>query len=115
MIRKLLGRKRKSISKVDEVQDGGRAQVIDEAVAALVFDYAKEHNWLEGVGDIDYKLLRTIKGSTSLLEVKQRTMGEWQRAILTGFDVWRKVLANSGGLIVVDLDSKLLSYVEADE
>ncbi len=115
VIRKLLGRKRKSNPKVDEVQDGGRAQVIDEAVAALVFDYAKEHNWLEGVGDIDYKLLRTIKGITSLLEVKQRTMGEWQRAILTGFDVWRRVLANSGGLIVVDLDSKLLSYVEANE
>ena len=43
VIRKLLKRKRKSVSQVDEVQDGGRAQVLDEGVAALVFDYAKEH------------------------------------------------------------------------
>lgn len=111
VIRKLLGRKRKSDPKVDEVQDGGRAQVIDEAVAALVFDYAKEHNWLEGVRDIDYKLLRTIKGITSLLEVKQRSMSEWQKAILMGLEVWRKVLLNSGGLIVVNLDRQELVYV----
>ncbi|MFT5032555.1 MAG: NTP pyrophosphatase (non-canonical NTP hydrolase) [Bacteroidia bacterium] len=92
VIRKLMKRKRKSDPNLDEVQDGGRAQVLDEGVAALVFDYAKEHNWLKGVSELDYKLLRTIKGVTSLLEVRERSLGEWQRAILMGFDVWRKTL-----------------------
>ena len=66
---------------------------------------------LNGVSDLDYQLLRTIKGITSLLEVKQRSMGEWQRAILLGFDVWRQVLANSGGRILVDHDARDLKYL----
>lgn len=96
---------------MDEVQDGGRAQVIDEGLAALAFDYAKGHNWLGGVTDLDYQLLRTIKGVTSLLEVRERSMGEWQRAILLGFDVWRAVLKTSGGRVLVDLDAKDLKYL----
>lgn len=111
VIRKLLKRKRKSNPQVDEVQDGGRAQVIDEGVSALVFDYAKGHKWLNGVSDLDYQLLRTIKGITSLLEVRQRSMGEWQRAILVGFEVWRQVLTSNGGRILVDLDAKELRYL----
>lgn len=111
VIRKLMKRKRKDDPRIDEVQDGGRAQVIDEGIAALVFDYAKNHNWLEGVVDLDYQLLRTIKGITSFLEVSERSMGEWQRAILLGFAVWRRVLANGGGRLLVDLDSKELTYL----
>lgn len=111
VIRKILKRKRKSNPQVDEVQDGGRAQVIDEAISALVFNYAKTHNWLEGVTDLDYHLLRTIKGITSFLEVKVRSMNEWEHAILVGFEVWRQVLVNKGGIILVDLDLKELKYL----
>lgn len=111
VIRKLLKRKRKSDPQVDEVQDGGRAQVIDEGISALVFEYARDHNWLKGVTDLDYQLLRTIKGITSPLEVRERSMCDWQRAILIGFKVWRQVLANSGGRILVDLDTKDLKYL----
>lgn len=111
VIRKLLKRKRKSNPLVDEVQDGGRARVIDEAVSALVFDYAKDRNWLEGVSDLDYQLLRTIKGLTSLFEVRERSLGEWQQAILIGFEVWRQVLSSNGGKILVDLDAKDLKYL----
>ncbi|WP_278420341.1 nucleoside triphosphate pyrophosphohydrolase family protein [Stutzerimonas kunmingensis] len=111
VIRKLMKKKRKSDPRIDEVQDGGRAQVLDEGVAALVFDYAREHNWLEGVSELDYKLLRTIKGVTSLLEVRERSLGEWQRAILLGFDVWRKTLESSGARIHVDQDEQTITYL----
>lgn len=111
VIRKLMRRKRKSNHQVDEVQDGGRAQVIDEGVAALIFDYAKGHNWLDGVAHLDYQLLRTIKGVTSLLEVRERSMGEWQQAILVGFKVWREVLRAGGGRILVDQDARTLEFL----
>ncbi|HCL3990060.1 TPA: nucleoside triphosphate pyrophosphohydrolase family protein [Pseudomonas aeruginosa] len=110
VIRKLLGRKRRSVPLIDEVEDGGRAQVIDEGVAALVFDYAKQHSWLENVTEIDFHLLKTIKGVTSLYEVRDRSMREWQRAILTGFKVWREVVKNNGGHISIDLDLKSMVY-----
>lgn len=111
VIRKLMKKKRKSDPRIDEVQDGGRAQVLDEAVAALVFDYAKEHNWLKGVSELDYKLLRTIKGITSLLEVRDRSLAEWQRAILLGFDVWRKTLESNGARIFIDQDKQSITFL----
>ncbi|UWU67885.1 nucleoside triphosphate pyrophosphohydrolase family protein [Bradyrhizobium sp. NC92] len=109
--RSLIRRKRKSRPLLDEVEDGGRAAVIEEGVAALAFDYARRHRMLEGVGRLDFQLLRTIKDMTSHLEVKLRTTGEWEQAILQGFAVWRAVLAEGGGRISVDLDDHRVDYL----
>jgi len=109
--RALLRRKRKSRPLLDEVEDGGRAAVIEEGVAALAFDYARRHHMLAGVATLDFQLLRTIKDMTSHLEVGQRTTGEWEQAILKGFEVWRAVLAGRGGRIVVDLDARQIEYL----
>jgi NTP pyrophosphatase (non-canonical NTP hydrolase) len=109
--RALLGRKRKSRPLLDEVEDGGRAAVIEEGVAALAFDYARRHTMLEGVAALDFQLLRTIKDMTSHLEVSQRTTGEWEQAILQGFRAWRAVLAARGGRIAVNLDARRIEYL----
>lgn len=110
VIRGLLGRKRKSASQIDEVEDGGRAAVIEEGIAALVFAYARGHDMLQGVGDLDYNLMRTIQSMCSHLEVAACPIGDWQRAILLGFEVWRQVVRNRGGRVFVDLDRRLIAY-----
>jgi NTP pyrophosphatase (non-canonical NTP hydrolase) len=110
-LRAFLKRKRKSRPLLDEVEDGGRARIIEEGVSALAFDYARKHSFLEGVSEIDYGLLRTIESMTSHLEVGDATAADWERAILEGFAVWRQVLANNGGEILVDLDARAISYV----
>lgn len=109
--RGLLRRKRKSRPLLDEVEDGGRAGVIEEGVVALAFDYARRHHFLDGVAAIDSQLLRTIKDMTSHLEVRQCTTGEWEQAILQGFEVWRAVLAARGGRIAIDLDARSIIYL----
>ena len=109
--RSLLRRKRKSRPLVDEVEDGGRAAVIEEGIAALAFAYATRHHMLEGVSVIDFQLLRTVKEMTSHLEVRQCTTGEWEQSILQGFRVWRAVLAARGGRIAVDLDQRRIDYL----
>jgi NTP pyrophosphatase (non-canonical NTP hydrolase) len=109
--RALLRRKRKSRPLLDEVEDGGRAAVIEEGVAALAFDYARRHHMLAGVSALDYQLLRTIKDMTSHLEVSQSTTGEWEQAILQGFEVWRVVAVERGGRITVDLDARQIHYL----
>jgi NTP pyrophosphatase (non-canonical NTP hydrolase) len=109
--RALLQRKRKSRPLLDEVEDGGRAAVIEEGVSALVFDYARRHRFLEGVAALDFHLLRTIKDMTSHLEVRQCTTGEWERAILQGFEVWRAILGARGGRIAVDLDARRINFL----
>lgn len=112
-LRAFLKRKRKSRPLLDDVEDGGRARIIEEGVSALVFDYARVHNFLEGINEIDYRLLRTIQSMTSHLEVSQATAADWERAILEGFAIWRAVLANNGGEILVDLDKQQICYLGA--
>ena len=111
-LRALLRRKRKSVRKVDEVEDGGRAIVIEEGISAMVFSYAERQNFLDGVEGVNYDLLRTIKDMTSHLEVSVRTEGEWERAIMTGFDIWRHVKANGKGKIYADLEQGTIQLVE---
>ena len=88
-LRALLRRKRKSDLKVDEVEDGGRAIVIEEGISAMVFSYAERRDFLDGAEAVNYELLRTIKDMTSHLEVRCRTKGNWEHAILRGFELWR--------------------------
>lgn len=113
--RSLLRRKRKSRPLLDEVEDGGRAAVIEEGVAALAFDYARRHRFLDGVAALDFQLLRTIKDMTSRLEVRQCTTGEWEQAILQGFGVWRSVLAVHGGRTAVDLDLRRVTFLGSSD
>ena len=110
-MRALMRRKRKSDPKVDEVEDGGRAIVIEEGISAMVFSYAERRNFLEGAEGLNYDLLRTIKDMTSHLEVSARTEGEWERAIMTGFDIWRKVKAKGRGRIHADLEQGTIKLV----
>jgi len=101
--------KRKSSPRTDEVEDGGRAAAIEEGISALVFSYAKDHRFLEGVDVIDYQILKTIKNMTSHLEVSQCLLGDWEQAILMGFDIWRQVEKNRGGMVVVNLDARSIT------
>lgn len=110
-VRAFLKRKRKSRPLLDEVEDGGRARIIEEGVSALAFDYARVHSFLEGISEVDYGLLRTIQSMTSHLEVSQATAADWERAILDGFAIWRAVLANRGGEISLDLDAREIRYL----
>jgi hypothetical protein len=65
---------------------------------------------LEGVSALDYQLLKTIKNMTSHLEVSQCSLGDWEKAILMGYEVWRQVEKNRGGMVVVDLDVRSIKY-----
>lgn len=110
VLRKHLSKKRKSNATVDEVEDGGRAMVIEEGIAALVYTYAKDHNWLSGVKHVDDELLKTIKKMTDHLEVKDQTEKQWEEAILQGFQVWRELQMHKEGYITADMDNRQLSF-----
>jgi NTP pyrophosphatase (non-canonical NTP hydrolase) len=88
---------------VDEVEDGGRAQVIEEAIVAAAYVYAADHDFLNGVAAVDWQLLRHIKQLTANVEVSNRTTWEWNATLLVGFAVWRKLRENGGGVVRGDL------------
>lgn len=110
-LRALMRRKRKSNARVDEVEDGGRAIVIEEGISAMVFSYAEGRSFLEGAEGVNYELLRTIKEMTAHLEVSCRTEGDWERAIMEGFNLWRQVKAKGKGFLHADLEERTIKLV----
>lgn len=111
VLRGLLRLKRHSQPLIDEVEDGGRAAVIEEGVAAVAFDYARRHNFLADVSDVDEQLLSTLRGMCEHLEVAQRPPSLWRQAVLDGFAVWRQLVKNGGGRVSADLDRREIRYL----
>ncbi|WP_163868260.1 nucleoside triphosphate pyrophosphohydrolase family protein [Myxococcus eversor] len=113
--RKLLNRKRRSRRKTDEVEDGGRANVIDEAIVAMVFDYI-EHNLAatKEIARIDSETLRGVRALTRGFEVHARTEAEWEEAILKGLAVWRQVEAHDGGIVTGDFARRSFMFSPPD-
>ncbi|MFO0617213.1 MAG: MazG nucleotide pyrophosphohydrolase domain-containing protein [Polyangiaceae bacterium] len=94
----------------DEVEDGGRAQVIEEAIVALAYEYA-ERSAQHTVNRVDWELLRSVRRLTKNQEVRSVTEAEWERAILRGFEVWKELKANDGGRVVGDLNARTLTFI----
>jgi NTP pyrophosphatase (non-canonical NTP hydrolase) len=110
VLRALLKRKRKSNALVDEVEDGGRAVAIEEGIAALVFNYARQHSLLKSVERLDWPLLRTCHEMAAHLEVSVRSLNDWEDAILQAFSIWREMKDHNGGTVVCNLDSRRLRF-----
>lgn len=108
--RSLLSRKRRSDRSIDENEDGGRAIVIEEGIAALVFAYAAQHDYLDSVTRLDQRLLETIIMLTAVTEARVRTSGDWEHAILAGFACFRQLLAHDGGSVRFDADAGILEF-----
>ena len=110
--RTLLKVKRKTSEQIDEVEDGARAKIIEELVSQLVYIYARAHNYLDGVGSLDYHLLKTIHSLVADREVKVRSLAEWEQAIFSGYAVWRQVRENRGGTVEIDLIRRTISFAK---
>ena len=95
---------------LDDAEDDGRGQVVEEAVVAAAYVYASEHEFLEGVEEVDWHLLRHIQKMTRQFEVKDRSTREWNEVLVRGFSVWRETRKNSGGTIVGDLEEGTLEF-----
>lgn len=109
VVRSIVGVKRKSSKQTDEIEDGGRAIVLEEGISALIFSNAARHDFYESTKSLDYRILRTIVDMTSEVEVGICTEGDWERAILSSYEVWREILKNNGGTFLVDLDAQCVS------
>ena len=107
---RIFKRKRPKGTMADAVEDGGRAIVIEEAIAAFMFAYASQHNFLENVRHLDYHALKTFQTFTAGLEVAHRHLWEVEQAVLQGFAAWRQLRENDGGVLRGDLAARKLTY-----
>jgi hypothetical protein len=51
-----------------------------------------------------------IHNMTAHLEVRCCTEGEWERAIVQGFAVWREIKKRGSGTLVVNLDERSITF-----
>lgn len=110
VIRGLLRRKRKSEARIDEIEDGGRAAVVEEAISIFVFNEAAKRGWFSDESSIDIGLLKTIMRLTAGLEVQRCTAKQWKAAILQGYAAFNQLQQLHGGRVDVDLDLQTLTY-----
>jgi NTP pyrophosphatase (non-canonical NTP hydrolase) len=108
--RALLGCKRRSSASVDENEDGGRAIVVEEGVAAIAFAYAASHNNLDGVERLDHDLLEQVRRLVALTEVGVRSAADWELAILRGFEMFRDLVTHGAGSVSFDADARTLTF-----
>lgn len=108
--RALIKHKRKDDPKVDEAQDGGRAIVVEEGLTAWIFSRAKELNFFEGQNSISFDLLKTVQQFIAGYEVEVCPLSLWEISILKGYEVFRQIKKNSGGIVVCDRGTRTVEY-----
>ncbi|WP_454758513.1 hypothetical protein [Caulobacter segnis] len=124
VLRGLLHRKRKSNRRVDEVEDGARAAIVEEAVIKAIHSegsrlakeryvgpLAPDHQELfPDAEDISFKFLKFIRHLVVGLEVENNKYWEWEAAILEGYRIFNELRRNGQGTVRVDLDARSIDY-----
>ncbi len=125
VFRGLMKRKRKSDAnpQVDEVEDGARAKIIEEAVlkvihsegakiAKIVHDGAdaKDRPMFSDDVDIPLSFFKLIQKYVSGLEVEANSFDEWKAAIRDGFKIYKSLTEFGQGTVTVDLENRAIDF-----
>ncbi|MES2458192.1 MAG: nucleotide pyrophosphohydrolase [Bacteroidota bacterium] len=109
--RAMMKRKRKSDVLLDEIEDGARATITEEALSMVIFNEAKRKKYFEGASKVSRTTLRIVKEMTENFEVNARTSKEWEKAILKAYDMFRLLINNGGGRVNFNLLTKEIDYL----
>jgi hypothetical protein len=122
VIRKLMNRKRKSDPKVDEVQDGARAQIVEELIIKSIHSEGTTH--LDAVGTaptnrlfanrglISFSFLSQTSRLASGLEAGLNELWEWEEAVLDGSKLFHKLRQHGQGTVCIDLTARTIDFDE---
>lgn len=105
-----LGCKRKSVPKIDEVEDGARAKIIEEAISIFIFNHADDREWYKDSSSIDLGLIKVIMKMAAKLEAKKCTAKQWRDAIAQGYAAFADLTEHRGGEITVNLDEQKIEF-----
>lgn len=124
VLRSLMNKKRRSNPKIDEVEDGARAKIVEEAVIKAIHSegerIAAEKSDYYGIspirlfsnsGEITFRFLKFIHNFVGGLEVDKNRYWEWEDAIISGHDMFYKLRCEGQGTITVNLDTRSIEYV----
>jgi len=124
IIRRLMKRKRKRCQEIDEVEDGARAAIIEEAVLKIIHSEgariakitddlelnAEERPMFTNDIEIPLSLLKLIRRCISGLEVGKNSFAEWKSAIRDGFKIYYALCKEKQGTVSLDLDKCSMTF-----
>jgi hypothetical protein len=122
VLRGLMGRKRKSVPALDEVEDGARAKIVEEAVIKAIHSEGERLLALRGAGaegperlfpssgEITFRFLKFVQNLVAGLEVEANRYWEWEEAILAGYDIFYRLRCEGQGTISVDLEARSITF-----
>jgi hypothetical protein len=102
--------KRKSDEIIDEIEDGARATITEEALSMVIFNEAKRKSFFRNNNKVSKTTLRIIKEMTEPFEVKIRSSKDWEKAILNAYEVFRFLIDNKGGKVEFNANKKKIKY-----
>jgi NTP pyrophosphatase (non-canonical NTP hydrolase) len=110
VMRSLLRLKRKSKPKIDEVEDGARATLIEEGVATSVFAQAKQLEFFAGLkrGDLSFDMLKSIRQFVTGYEPERCPLWLWEDAILQGYVAFRFLQEHRRARLQIDVAQRKL-------
>jgi hypothetical protein len=108
--RALIRHKRKSSPSHDEVEDGGRAIVIEEGLTAWIFSQAKHADLFSGRDTVSFDLLKRIKHFVAGFEVEACPISLWEKCILDGYSVFRQMRTAKSGRILGNLNKRTIEF-----
>jgi NTP pyrophosphatase (non-canonical NTP hydrolase) len=108
--RALLKHKRKSKPGIDEAQDGGRAIVVEEGLTAWIFTIAGENDFFAHSNGLTFDMLKNIGQFVKGYEVEKCPLILWEEAILKGYEVFREIVKNNGGVVIGNRNSRTIEY-----
>lgn len=124
VLRDLMGLKRKRDPQVDEVQDGARARIVEEAVIKAIHSEGvrlarqgyvgpllpDQHDIFPNVSDISFGFLKFISSLVTNLEVAENKHWEWEDAILEGSKLLKDLRTHRQGTVRIDLERRSLEF-----
>lgn len=123
VLRKLMKLKRKSNPQIDEIEDGARATIVEEAIIkaihsegvrlatlrTLASDSAEQQLFLNR-SEISNHFLDFIHNFVKGLEVEKNQLWEWEEAIVQGYAVFHQLREEGQGTISVDLEKRAIEF-----
>ena len=123
VLRGLLGRKRKSHPRVDEVEDGARAMIVEEAVIKFIHSEGERLARLKGTHmgegptrlfpskrEITFRFLKLIHNLVADLEVEKNRYWEWEDAIIEGYSIFDLLRREGQGTVSLDLNTRAITF-----
>ena len=123
VLRSLMKRKRKHDPLIDQVEDGARARIVEEALIKAVhaegvrLAHLRRESTPVGPmrlfansGEISFGLLKSIRTLVSDLEVSKNRYSEWEASILEGYEIFQRLRLNGGGSVAIDLIDRSLRF-----